>query len=137
MPVVNKILGQSVGDATAIDLNGTVVNATYAATTLYSGPGVGSSANVTPTYPKATGIVVCNLTNQIQTFSVAIVPNGETLATRHLIYYLTPLPARTTFLMALDIPLDPRVVVKVAGSTLGLTFALTGEESRPPRNPRG
>jgi hypothetical protein len=75
-------------------------------------------------------LVVCNrnITGAIGSYSLAVVPNGETLANKHYLIYDKPINFRDTNTHVLGMSLQVGDSVIVIASTADLSFTLFGVE---------
>lgn len=75
-------------------------------------------------------LVICNRTTSgaISSYSVAVVPDGETLANKHYLVYEKPVNFRDTNTHVLGMSLQAGDSVVVIASTADLSFTLFGVE---------
>jgi hypothetical protein len=109
MPVSNKVLGQA---------NPTASTSTVLYTVPASTQAVGST------------LVVCNLdtTGVIATYSIAVVPSGQTLANKHYTHYTQAVDARKSVRLTLGWTLAAGDKVYILASTANVAFNLFGSE---------
>jgi hypothetical protein len=96
-----------------------------------------SAATVETVYtvPAATecvisSIVVCNTsdTGAADSFSIAVIPSGDTLATKNLVYVLIPINGNNTFVATVGITLGAGDYVQVFSTSGESSFSLFGME---------
>jgi len=94
-----------------------------------------STVETVYTVPAATecvisSIVVCNTsdTGVADSFSIAVIPSGSTLATENLIYVLIPINGFSTFIATIGITLGAGDFVQVFSTTGSSSFSLFGQE---------
>lgn len=109
MAKIYKILGQNAPNA-------------FAETTLYEVPA--NKQTVT------SSLVICNrnVNGIIASYSVAVVPNNETLSNKHYLIYDKPINFRDTNTHVLGMSLQVGDSVIVISSTADLSFTLFGVE---------
>lgn len=107
MPAAYKVLGQSNPSATTL-------------TTLYTVPASTSAVCST--------ISICNQSNAIITYRIAIRPAGATVAAQHYIAYDATVGTNDAVLLTLGITLAATDVVSVYASTANVSFSLFGSE---------
>lgn len=107
MPEAKKVLGQSAPSAATL-------------TVLYTCPT--SSQAVLST------LIACNRSAVATTFRIAIIPDGQTIATKHYIYYDGPLPGNDTFASTIGMTLQPRDAVWCYATLATVSFSLFGVE---------
>lgn len=109
MPASNKVLGQA---------NPTANTSTVLYTVPASSQAIGST------------LTVCNLDTSgvVATFSIAVVPSGQTLANKHYTHYTQAVDARKSVRLTLGWTLATGDKVYVIASTANVAFNLFGSE---------
>ena len=109
MATVRKILGQHNPTAATVE-------------TVYTVPA--------STQAVISSIAVCNTsdTGAADSFSIAVIPSGSTLATENLLYVLNPIPGNNTFAATLGITLGAGDFVQVYSTTGESSFHVFGQE---------
>lgn len=107
MPEAKKILGQSAPSATTL-------------TSLYAVP--------TGTFTVTSTLMICNRGGAATTIRVAIIPDGETIASEHYIYYGVSVPANDTLACTIGMTLAPRDAVWCYATLATVSFSLFGVE---------
>jgi hypothetical protein len=95
-----------------------------------------SAATLTDLYvvPASTDVVISSLiianrsTSVSATYSIAISPNGETIATKHYIAFNVTLDPAESAILTLGLTLDSSDKVIVLASTANLSFSAFGTE---------
>jgi hypothetical protein len=85
------------------------------------------------TVPLATNTVistvtVCNLSNTVASFRIAVQPNGTALASQHYINYNTPVPGNDTIALTLGMTLAATDVLSCNANTSTVSFSAFGSE---------
>lgn len=91
-------------------------------TTLYSVPSDTSAVVST--------LNICNYSTSAATFSVAIRPAGESLASKHYFSYNTALAGNESLGITAGITLAATDVVTVSANTSNVSFSIFGSENR-------
>jgi hypothetical protein len=107
MPASYKVLGQSNPAATTLS-------------TLYTVPSATSAVCST--------ISICNQSNTIATYRIAIRPAGASIAAQHYLAYDATVGSNDAVLLTLGITLATTDVVSVYASTANVSFSLFGSE---------
>lgn len=107
MPTTYKVLGQSAPSATT-------------ATTLYTVPSATSAIVST--------INVCNRSNSVRTFRIAVRPAGASLANQHYLAYGTAVAANDSLSITIGVSLAATDVLEVYASSADLSFTAFGAE---------
>ena len=95
---------------------------TGAGTTLYTVP-TGFQTNMMD-------IVITNTTSSSISFSIHIVPSGDSASTSNSIFYQVPLSGNTTVQWTGTQHMSAGKFIKAIGSASGITMTISGEESR-------
>ena len=107
MPTVYKVLGQ------ALSTGNTVV-------TLYTVPS-GNSAIIST-------VNICNQNASSDNFRLAVVPTGESLASKHYLAFNTPIPAYDSIAVTIGITLSSQDTLRVFANTANVSFSAFGSE---------
>lgn len=89
-------------------------------TTFYTVPAVTSTV--------ISSIIVCNISNSSDQFSISIAIGGASDTSQQYIYFSTPLDTNDTFIATIGITLAATDQVRVISLNGGLTFNLVGVE---------
>lgn len=107
MPFTYKVLGQSNPTANTL-------------TTIYTVPAA--------TQTVVSSITVCNQANTASTFSIAVRPAGESIATKHYVNFQTSLPANDTVALTLGLTLGNTDVVSANVGSSSVSIGVFGSE---------
>jgi len=109
MPASNKVLGQTNPAANT-------------STTLYTVPASTQAVGST--------LVICNLDTSgvVATYSVAVIPSGQTLANKHYTHYTQAIDARKSIRLTVGWTLAAGDKVQIIASTANVSFNLFGAE---------
>lgn len=103
---------------------GQAAPAANTATTLYTVPSSPSTQSVISTL----SVVNRDSAGVVGSFSIQVVPSGETAAAKHYIEYLRPIAARTSKRLTIGITLRSGDKIVVTPTTANLSFSLFGGE---------
>ncbi len=107
MSSVRKILGQ-------------VYPAAVTPTTLYEVP-AGKQAVIST-------LTVCNVSTFTEKFSIAVIPSGESLDSKHIVFYNAPILGEDTFVATVGICLNSGDIVQATSFLGSCSFMATGQE---------
>lgn len=111
MALIYKVLGQ------------TITGGSFSGNALYTVPTGGTAVSST--------LSICNLNSSNCTYSIAVVPRGQTLSAKHLIASNTEIKSNETIALSLGITLGSKDSIIVNSANSNLSFNLFGSQSIP------